>query len=408
METTETLKPTKAEIIKKAKAHITTLFEEKLPKPLVYHSFKHTATTVKEAKALGEATELSPEDLEALVLAAWFHDAGYTEVYDGHEYRSMELAEQWLQAQGYPADRVAVVKDIIRATHRDETPKTELQQLLVDADMSSMGREEFFANGELLRAEWETVLGKSYDSVEWAETQLDFLLSSKFLTDAAKDRYKEQFKENIKEQRKLLKKTEKKKKKREQEEQGNFAEGKRGVETMFRTTYNNHIKLSDMADKKASMMISLNAVIMSIIITYLGAKTTAIGPAFTRNPILTVPMGLLLATALGSVVSAILSAQPDVTSFKWLKKSPQVATNRRVNLLFFGNFTKLSLDDFHSGMTGLMRNKDNLYTNMVTDIYYLGEVLARKYRLLRISYTIFMVGLILTVLSFGIVLLYKS
>ncbi|MCB2406814.1 Pycsar system effector family protein [Hymenobacter lucidus] len=408
METTETLKPAKAEILKKAKAYITAFFEEKLPKSLVYHSLKHTAATVKEAKALGEASELSAEDLEALVLAAWFHDAGYTEVYDGHEYRSMELAGQWLQSQGYPADRISVIKDTIRATHRDESAKTELQQLLVDADMSSMGREEFFANGELLRAEWETVLGKSYDSVEWAETQLDFLLSSKFLTDAAKDRYKEQFKENIKDQRKLLKKTEKKKKKREQEEQGNFAEGKRGVETMFRTTYSNHIKLSDMADKKASMMISLNAVIMSVIITYLGAKTTAIGPAFTRNPILTVPMGILLATALGSVVSAILSAQPDVTSFKWLKKSPQVATNRRVNLLFFGNFTKLSLDDFQSGMTGLMRNKDNLYTNMVTDIYYLGEVLARKYRLLRISYTIFMVGLILTVLSFGIVLLYKS
>ncbi|UOQ53595.1 Pycsar system effector family protein [Hymenobacter cellulosivorans] len=408
METIETLKPAKAEILKKAKAYITALFEEKLPKSLVYHSFKHTATTVKEAKALGEATELSPEDLEALVLAAWFHDAGYTEVYDGHEYRSMEMAEQWLQSQGYPADRIAVVKDIIRATHRNETAKTELQQLLVDADMSSMGKEEFFANGELLRAEWETVLGKSYDSVEWAETQLDFLLSSKFLTDAAKDRYKDQYKENIKDQRKLLKKTEKKQKKREQEEQGNFAEGKRGVETMFRTTYSNHIKLSDMADKKASMMISLNAVIMSVLITYLGAKTTAVGPSFTRNPILTVPMSILLATALGSVVSAILSAQPDVTSFKWLKKSPQVATNRRVNLLFFGNFTKLSLDDFQSGMTGLMRNKDNLYTNMVTDIYYLGEVLSRKYRLLRISYTIFMVGLILTALSFGIVLLYKS
>jgi hypothetical protein len=163
-----------------------------------------------------------------------------------------------------------------------------------------------------------------------------------------------------------------------------------------------------MADNKANMMISLNAVILSILITYLGAKTSAIGPAFTRNPILTVPMGLLVATALGSVVSAILSAQPDVTTFKWLKKSPAIATNRRINILFFGNFTKLSLDAFQGGMNELMRDKDLMYTNMITDIYYLGEVLSRKYRLLRISYTIFMVGLILTALSFGIVLLYKA
>jgi hypothetical protein len=152
---------------------------------------------------------------------------------------------------------------------------------------------------------------------------------------------------------------------------------------------------------------------MSLIITYFGAKLGSKSAALSnvgllRNPVITIPMSILLITALGSVVTAILCAQPDVTSFKWLKRSPQIATNRRVNLLFFGNFNKLSLDDFQSGMTEIMRQKDALYTNMVTDIYYLGDVLTRKYRLLRLSYTIFMVGLILTALSFGIVLLYKS
>ena len=411
MDPTETIKPAKAEILKKAKAYVTGLFDEKLAPRLVYHSFRHTAAVVKEARALGEAAGLGETDQEALVLAAWFHDTGYIDVYDGHEYRSMELAGEWLMAQGYPADRVELIQHIIRATHRDESADTELQQLLVDADMSSMGREEFFANAELLRAEWETVLGQSYSNTEWAETQLNFLLSAKFHSDAAKDRYKEQFKDNIKEQRKLLKKTEKKAKKKVEEEEGTFAEPKRGIETMFRTMYSNHMKLSDMADKKASMMIQLNAVLMSVIITYAGAKmgkTAALGTLFSKNPILGVPMGILLVTALGSVVSAILCAQPDVTSFKWLTRSPQIATNRRVNLLFFGNFSKLSLDDFQHGMTQIMREKDALYTNMVTDIYYLGDVLTRKYRLLRVSYTIFMVGLILTALSFGIALLYKS
>jgi hypothetical protein len=175
--------------------------------------------------------------------------------------------------------------------------------------------------------------------------------------------------------------------------------------------YSNHMKLSDMADKKASMMIQLNAVILSVIITYFGAKSSVLAPtggtSFIRNPILAVPMGVLLCTALGSVTSAILSAQPDVTSFKWLKRNPEIATNRRVNLLFFGQFTKLSLQHFQEGMRELMRQKDALYTNMVTDVYYLGEVLDRKYKLLRVSYSIFMVGLILTALSFAIVLAYK-
>jgi predicted metal-dependent HD superfamily phosphohydrolase len=414
MEPTETLRPAKAEkseILKQAKAYVTQLFEEKLPKQLVYHSLDHTVAVVKEARKLGEDSGLSAPDQETLLLAAWFHDTGYTEVYDGHEYRSMELAKAWLTQQQYAPERIALVQDLIRATHRNEAGETELHQLLMDADMSGMGREDFFANAELLRAEWETTLGKTYSSTEWAESQLDFLHSAKFHTEAAKSRYGEQFKANQKEQRDLLKKTEKKKKKKDEEENGTFAEPKRGIETMFRTMYSNHMKLSDMADKKANMMISLNAVLLSVIITYLGAKagtkSGVLSPTIMNNPVLTVPIGLLLATALGSVVSAILCAQPDVTSFKWLKKSPQIATNRRVNLLFFGNFSKLSLDDFQSGMTELMGKKDALYTNMVTDIYYLGDVLTRKYRLLRISYTIFMVGLILTALSFGIALLYK-
>jgi len=412
METTEIISPpAKAEIVKKAKAYITALFEEKLPKRLVYHNLDHTLNTVKEARALAQDAALDPSEQEALVLAAWFHDAGYVDVYDGHEYRSMELAKEWLQQQDYPAESIALVQDLIRATHRDEPRTSLLQKILVDADMSNMGREDFFARAELLRAEWEATLGRTYSNVAWAETQLDFLMGSKFLSSAAKERYKEQFKANVKEQRKQLKKTEKKRKKKDEAKTETFAEPKRGIETMFRTMYSNHMKLSDMADKKANMMISLNAVLISVIITYLGAKvggkTAVLSPALTHNPVLSIPMGILLLTSLGSVVSAILSAQPDVTSFKWLKKSPEIATNRRVNLLFFGNFTKLNLDDFQHGMRELMRQKDALYTNMATDVYYLGEVLARKYRLLRVSYTIFMVGLILTALSFGIVLLYK-
>ena len=403
-----TTPPSVSPLVKTAAADITSLFEQGLSGKLTYHSIRHTEAVVKEARALAQAADLNADDTETLLLAAWFHDTGYLDVYDGHEFRSMERAADWLGQHGVGEARIKVIQGMIKATHRDQKPDTELERLLVDADMSNLAREDFMSSAELLRTEWEVALGKTYTTPEWAELQLNFMMEHKYHSEAGKERYKEAFRENTKEQRKALKKTEKKSKKREKEQTGTFAEPKRGIETMFRTMYSNHMKLSDMADKKASMMISLNAVLMSVIITYLGARTSTLGPAFTRNPILAVPMGILLLTSLASVVTAILSAQPDVTSFKWLKKSPQVATNRRVNLLFFGNFTKLSLDDFQSGIRELMRGKDALYTNMATDVYYLGDVLAKKYGLLRNSYTIFMVGLILTVLSFGIVLLYKS
>ncbi len=401
-------KPALSPLVEAARAAVVPLLETQLAPTLTYHTLRHTTTVAKEARALAAAAGLGPTDTEALLVAAWWHDTGYLDVYDGHEYRSMERAAAWLAEQGVPAERIELVQTLIRATHRDEAAETELQQLLVDADMSNLAREDFQASAELLRTEWEVALGKTYSSAEWAELQLTFMQAHHYHSEVGKARYNKDFKANKKEQRKDLKKVEKKTKKRAEAKTETFAEPKRGIETMFRTMYGNHMKLSDMADKKASMMISLNAVLLSVIITYLGARSSVLGPSFTRNPMLAVPMGILLLTSLGSVVTAILSAQPDVTSFKWLKKSPEIATNRRVNLLFFGNFTKLSLDNFQAGMRELMREKDTLYTNMVTDVYYLGEVLARKYGLLRKSYAIFMVGLILTVLSFGIVLAYKS
>ena len=404
-------KPAKAKasaLVKEAQAYVVDLLAREVPPQLTYHSLRHTEAVVKECRTLATVASLSPDDTETLLLAAWFHDVGYLDVYDGHEFRSVERAAAWLTEHGAVAGRVQLVGELIKATHRDETPETELQKLLVDADMSNLAREDFRSSAELLRTEWELVLGQTHTSPEWAELQLNFMTSHKYLSDAGKERYRKDFKKNIDEQRDQLKKKDKKSKKKSKAQVETFADPKRGVETMFRTMYSNHIKLSDMADKKAGMMIQLNAVLLSVIITYLGAKSSAMGPAFTRNPVLAIPMGILLFTSLGSVITAILSAQPDVTSFKWLKKSPQIANNRRVNLLFFGNFTKLSLDNFQNGIRELMRQKEGLYTNMVTDVYYLGEVLSRKYNLLRTSYSVFMVGLILTVLSFIIVLLYKS
>ena len=348
-------KPAKAKpstLVKAAQAHVAELFAGISPK-LTYHALAHTEAVVKECRALAPAASLSADDTEALLLAAWFHDTGYLDVYDGHEFRSAERAATWLAAQGVPAARGQLIDTLIKATHRDAKPDTELEKLLVDADMSNLARDDYRARAELLRTEWELVLDKTYSTQEWAELQLNFMLAHKYLAEAGKERYRKALKKNIEDQRDYLKKKEKKDKKKKQEQNATFAEPKRGIETMFRTMYGNHVKLSAMADKKASMMIQLNAVLISVIITYLGAKmgkAGSFGPLLSGNPVLAIPVSILLATALGSVTTAILSAQPDVTSFDWLKRSPEIATNRRVNLLFFGQFTKLSLDNFQSGM----------------------------------------------------------
>ena len=166
----------------------------------------------------------------------------------------------------------------------------------------------------------------------------------------------------------------------------------RGVETMYRTTYRTHVNLSSIADNKANIMLSINAIIISITVSTLV-------PSFTDNPKLVIPTILLLGVCLVAVVFATLSTRPKVTEGKFTKEDIK---NKRSNLLFFGNFYNMELDDFHWGMTEMIKDSDFLYSSMTRDLYFLGVVLAKKYKYLRICYGIFMYGLIIAVLAFAL------
>ncbi|KAA9325003.1 Pycsar system effector family protein [Adhaeribacter soli] len=392
------------EILTRTSEFVLKLFHEKLSKKLVYHTYKHTTETVKEARILGEMHQLPPDQMEVLLLAAWLHDTGYVDTYEGHEENSARIASRFLSELDYPKEKIDQIAHCITGAGTKDGNTELLTNILWDADLSNLGKDSFEANAELLRVEWEIFLNRFYTDYEWAQHQLDFLQKHAFRTEFGRQRFEAQREKNILQQREKLRETSRSQKKEEVKERETLAQPKRGIETMFRSMYQNHMELSAMADNKANMMISLNAIIMSVIITYLGAKTSMLGAQFTKNPILLVPVGCLLLSTLGSVIFAIMSAQPEVTSFA--VKTTKVVP-RKVNMLFFGNFTRISLEDFQNSIHEIMREKNTLYNNMITDIYYLGEVLKRKYSLLRVSYTIFMFGLILTVASFIVAMVYK-
>jgi hypothetical protein len=172
----------------------------------------------------------------------------------------------------------------------------------------------------------------------------------------------------------------------------------RGIETMFRTSYRTHLDLSNLADTKANIMISINGIIISITIA-------SIGPKIDANPWRLVPTSVLLLTCMGSMDYAILAARPRFSSK--VVTLDDVRSNRS-NILFFGNFVNMPEDDFVTSMKELMGDTDRLYSNMSRDIYSLGGVLSRKYALVRVSYDIFMVGLVVSVLMFVVVLTWAA
>ena len=139
-------------------------------------------------------------------------------------------------------------------------------------------------------------------------------------------------------------------------------------------------------------MLSINAIIISIVVSNLV-------PRLDSEPELIIPTLMLLLVCLVSLVFAILSTRPKVTEGRFTREDIE---QKRSNLLFFGNFYNMEIDDFHWGMMEMIKDSDFLYSSMTRDLYYLGVVLAKKYQYLRICYSVFMYGLILAVIAFAI------
>ena len=167
---------------------------------------------------------------------------------------------------------------------------------------------------------------------------------------------------------------------------------------MFRTSYRVHQDLVGIADSKANIMISVNGLIISIILA-------TITPRIGATPLLALPTSILLIGCVVALVYAVLAARPRVSN---VPMTLDDLAQNKANILFFGNFVNLSEEQFVEGMRDLMMSQDLLYVNMVRDLYGLGQVLKKKFRLLRISYTVFMVALVVGVGLFVAVFAYDA
>ena len=168
----------------------------------------------------------------------------------------------------------------------------------------------------------------------------------------------------------------------------------RGIQTLFRVTLKNHLTLSDIADTKANILLSVNAIIISVALSNLIPKLDNPSNAYLIYPTL-----IFITFSVISMVLAVLATRPNVTSGKFSKED---VTNKKVNLLFFGNFHKMQLDDYEWAIKELVKDNQYIYSSLTKDLYFLGLVLNRKYKILRITYTFFIVGIVISVIAFGI------
>ncbi|MEL1254319.1 Pycsar system effector family protein [Flavobacterium sp. DGU38] len=389
-------------LIEQSEDFVSNLLKDKLSNLYSYHNFNHTLTVVSAVKELSKKEKVNDEDKKALLVAAWFHDTGYIEGYDNHEKESSKIAEAFLKEKGESDDFINTVSNLILATVKDYIPKTHLEKIIKDADYAHLMETEYTTTCELLRLELKNTGVVNFTNSEWTKENLNFLLNKhRFYTDYALRKWQPLKEKNLiliqkkisKQELKAAAAIEAENKKKDKTEKPD-----RGIDTLFRVTLGNHTRLSGIADSKANILLSVNAIIISIALSSIIPKLDS-----PKNAHLVIPTFIMLMSSVITIIFAILSTRPKVTSGIFTRDDVEA---KKVNLMFFGNFYKMPLEDYDWAMNEMMKDRDYLYSTMIKDLYYLGLVLQRKYNLLRIAYNFFMFGIIITVIAF--VIAFKS
>ena len=169
-----------------ARNYVHTRLESELPAQFIYHCLAHTFDdALPAAERLAEMLNVSNQDRLLLRTAVLFHDLGFVEGPVNHETISIRIARQVLPRFGYSPEQVETVVGLIMATRLPQTPNTALEEIIADADLDVFGRDDFVPRNQALRDELDSQ-GRTFTDEEWYSTQIAFMESHTFFTEAAR------------------------------------------------------------------------------------------------------------------------------------------------------------------------------------------------------------------------------
>lgn len=188
----------------KAERHIVRVLEQQLSENLHYHSIAHTKDVVNAVERLALAENVTDEGLFLLKSAATYHDAGFVEQYEKNEYIGARMAEEILPLYGYTLEHIEKIKELIYVTEIPHKPKNNLEEIICDADLDYLGRDDFHTIASRLCKEL-IEHGKIENEKQWDEIQVQFLTKHKYFTKTAKRTRRKKKLENLQEIKEKLK-----------------------------------------------------------------------------------------------------------------------------------------------------------------------------------------------------------
>ncbi len=173
-------------------------------KNLPFHNFTHTQEVIDNVFLISNALGVTPKESKLIVIAACFHDTGFSETYGGHEEVSIRLAQHYLSKTNCKKHEIDRISSYIAATKMPQNPKDKYAEILCDADLFHLGTTDFLYKNFLLRKEWELFCDTVMTDNEWILSNIKFLEGHRFKTPYGQEILERGKQENIHKLKQLI------------------------------------------------------------------------------------------------------------------------------------------------------------------------------------------------------------
>jgi len=391
-----------SEIVENALRHAAPFFHE--DKNLVFHNFQFCIALCQKIGEIAVAEKsITSTEIDQAKLAGIFYTLGIAQNRSNPDQSAQSLWKQYAAQQSTDTKLNQDVSASINVFFSGKNKSTSAQKLLADGIHVQTYAHQDVTQTALHKMETLSFEKEELSNLEWNTRQHLAIQDVNFFYPYTELKYKNTLNQQLLEYTQKIKRNKRNGPKSwEHEKLRTFQNLERrlpndATQTFFRANFRNHINLSAIADQKANIMISVNAILISVLISALSYRNVT-----ETNPMIIVPAVIFLMTGLTSLICAVLSARPKVTR---LNRSNTPKEESQKNIVFFGNFAHMDIEQYEQAMDAMFRDSELIYGNMTRDLYYLGKVLDQKYKYLSISYNVFMVGFIFTVLTFMIAFL---
>ncbi len=396
--------PLTTELVQKAAFFVEQYYKAHFTPQHCFHNVERATQIVRNSNIIAAQMNVGAEALLQLNIAAWFVETGYAKDVANYQDASVKVWQSFATEQNVDAASIDQVKHIVLATKQPQQPVTLTQQVLCDTISYHFADQHILQQVDSYHQQETVVHGATFTKEELLKDWRKQMKAGFYFTPAAKSFFEESKQRNRKRLKKEVEEMEtssndalplkmvmdenpKEKKKETKTE--------RGVESFFRISEKRHMELSRKAHDKASLLISVNSIVMSIVLSVLFTQLSA-------NKFLLFPTLILVLSCVSTIILAIISSRPRL--IKSHDHQHQANGNHKefeeVNILFFGDFSKLSLTEYKAAVQDTYCHSEKLYESLTRDIYYQGILLNWKFKYINIAYNVFMYGFIATVISF--------